>query len=447
MTCGAAVPAVPPIVPGPPPMMGPFVTNSYATCGMVSGNLSCSGFNVNKVLANPNFSDPQPTDSLTPRNSASCPKPTQGLPAGAPDKMWTSASTPQICADYSGTIWCWGSNADNSISPFGAPVRDGDYGVRATPEQIGFSNVVDMTLSLGGDYSCVVFKNGAARCWGDGLEGNLGTGEAPMPGPGQIYPSHNTSPTYVLGFGPGKGVTKIRAGGRHTCLLAGDAVSCWGRQLEGALGNGTPADGSSQGSPPGQNLRTNTPVTPTGLGPGSGSTDIALGANHSCAVVKGGVKCWGANTVKQAGQPSPSYILTPQWVSGLGANSGVTRVFAGSSTTCALVNGGVQCWGSNFTGNLGLNRNVYPYSAVPVVIPMVDTGVTFFSMSETNACAEKDGRTYCWGWGGFNALGDNNPPNQARIATTPVVVGCPDVNPVTPPPPPVTPPVVSSCSP
>ncbi|MFO0157542.1 MAG: putative Ig domain-containing protein, partial [bacterium] len=122
---------------------------------------------------------------------------------------------------------------------------------------------------------------------------------------------------------------------------------------QGQLGNGSTTDST-------------TPVQVTGLT--SGVTAVAAGERHSCAVVNGGVQCWGYNAFGQLGNGSDTDSTTPVQVTGL--TSGVTAVAGGYSYSCAVVNGGVQCWGYNGYGQLG--NGTITGSTTPVQV----TGLT-----------------------------------------------------------------------
>src|SRR5690606_12665017 len=97
--------------------------------------------------------------------------------------------------------------------------------------------------------------------------------------------------------------------------------------------------------------------------------------SHACAVMAGGsVVCWGANYVGQLGHaagtkgdiedcsPGLACNPNPEPVEGL---SGVSRVYAGDGSTCALAANEVHCWGWNGLGIHGPDSGVRGRSPVP----------------------------------------------------------------------------------
>jgi hypothetical protein len=85
---------------------------------------------------------------------------------------------------------------------------------------------------------------------------------------------------------------------------------------------------------------------------------------HTCALVNGGAWCWGSNASGQLGDASTTDRWSPVAVQGLG--SGVQAITAGSAHSCALTSAGAKCWGSNSSGELGNNSTTD--SSIPVSV-------------------------------------------------------------------------------
>jgi len=86
-------------------------------------------------------------------------------------------------------------------------------------------------ISAGGSWedghSCAVVTGGAAKCWGQGIAGQLGQGTKV----GSNVPEDVVSLTAA---------SSISAGGAHTCaVVSGGAAKCWGKNRWEELGDGT----------------------------------------------------------------------------------------------------------------------------------------------------------------------------------------------------------------
>ena len=250
---------------------------------------------------------------------------------------------------------------------------------------------VEGGLSGSRDHVCALGADGAPWCWGAGGSGRLGNGG-----------SANVSRPVAVS-GPLPHPVAIASGGEHGCSLSRDgAVHCWGNGARGQLGTGDDASSA-------------VPVSVPGLA--GGVAAIALGASHGCVLTRaGGVRCWGAGTMRQIGDGDAVDRSAPVAVVGLAA--GVTAIALGSAHGCALTEARtVACWGSNLSGQLGDGTRVG--RAVPVAVPDL-AEVVAISAGDLHSCAVlASGAAKCWGANEDGRLGDGT--TTERLVPTAVV--------------------------
>ena len=198
-------------------------------------------------------------------------------------------------------------------------------------------------------------------------------------------------------------VAALAAGGTHACLRRLDGtVSCWGRNDDGQLGDGT--------------------RTPRALATAVSGLDdamsIAAGDRHTCAVRMGGsVVCWGADDTGQIGDGGGARRLTATPVAGV---TGARAVAAGDGFSCTLrSNGSVICWGANDAGQIGSGAaTVTAQPPTPVVGLPPD--VQAIAARGRHACALDDaGAVWCWGANDKGQLGDGTTMDRPSPVSVP----------------------------
>jgi alpha-tubulin suppressor-like RCC1 family protein len=150
-----------------------------------------------------------------------------------------------------------------------------------------------------------------------------------------------------------------------------------------------------------------------------GGQVLGQGQSHGCAVVAGGVQCWGDNTLGKLGDGTVVSRATPVWVAGLGAGSGASAVFAGPKHSCAIVHGAAKCWGANVHGQLGNNTLVS--SSVPVDVSGLTSGVSALAPGTDHTCAIHAGVAKCWGFEANGRLGNGAVTSTDQLAPVNVI--------------------------
>jgi alpha-tubulin suppressor-like RCC1 family protein len=205
-----------------------------------------------------------------------------------------------ICVlDSAGTAYCWGDSA-----------AAGTAAVSTAPAAVDTSGVLagkTLTQIVAGDlHTCALDTVGAAYCWGDGNNGQLGNGTITSAG----------KPVAVTTSGAlvGQRLTRIALGDQSTCALSSSgAAYCWGSNFYGQLGNGSLTDST-------------VPVAVDNSGVLAGRTldRIGGGTGQICAAdTANTIYCWGEDTLGELGNGTSGSVSEVPVISGPLAPTGL----------------------------------------------------------------------------------------------------------------------------
>jgi alpha-tubulin suppressor-like RCC1 family protein len=383
------------------------------TCAVTNGQVLCWGDNSSGQLG------------INNRQSSTFPRQIfRALPGGASSVVTGEAHT---CAVANGRVHCWGSNRNGQVYGYNENVNS------TFPGEITAVGANIVTIAAGYRHNCAVTNSGGLKCWGDNTFGQLGTGNTTN---GQVFDT----------FPANSGVSNVAAGEHHTCAIVNGGVQCWGRNSYGQLGNATFTDSllpvsaipANSGvtaitasalntcavvngglqcwgdslvplGPIGANASSQWIKLPTTIYPAnSGVSSISSGEGHICAIVNGRVQCWGNNSSGQLGNIHVPRSLSP--VTAIASSASVKSPAAGNNHTCAVINSSVQCWGASRYGQLG--NSAVSQSLTPMVVSTASSGVSMVSSGSGRICAVVNGGTQCWGLTyqaqrGFDFIGEN----------------------------------------
>lgn len=289
-----------------------------------------------------------------------------------------------------GAAYCWGGLAlgiDSATHASGCITQ-------ACPTPLPVAGGLRFSSVSVGDYhACGVTTDGAAYCWGEGQEGELGAGFTSY--------SSNLSPvdTPVAVTG-GRTFATVSAGHKHTCglTLEGSAF-CWGDNTLGQLG----ASGWTACPILQFGYCSFSPVAVSG---GLTFTGVSAGDGFTCGVARTGAAfCWGDNSGGQLGTGSTTgsricnYTSTCSPIPVPVSGGLVFSMTSAKGMDCGVTTtGAAYCW---YT----IPGTPVTLSAVPLPVP---GGLTFASISSgfRHICGvTTDGVAYCWGENN-GALGD-----------------------------------------
>lgn len=293
--------------------------------------------------------------------------------------------------DTEGGISCWGSNAYGQLGVGTTTTSLVPVSVDATGALAG-KNIVKL-VAQGSYHICALDDEGAAYCWGDNSDGQVGdnSGVAKVLVPSAVDMS---------GVLAGKRLVDIALGDKHTCAIADDKkVYCWGANTSGALGVRQSA-ASLPSAPTPQAVYT------AGVLDGKDVVKIGAGINLTCALTSDNLPyCWGNDSSGQLGNGTPKTASTEPVavkVTGVLDGKSIVDIHVGRYHACVRDDQGAPyCWGSDDSGSLGDgNSSGQQPEPVATVLTALQNDEGFVSLSlETNrSCGLTDkNRLYCWG--------------------------------------------------
>ena len=187
-----------------------------------------------------------------------------------------------------------------------------------------------MAIDAGYQHTCVILDNGAVTCWGDDTKGQLGNGA--------VSGAKSSLQSSTVNLGAGRTAISLSAGGEHTCAqLDNDELVCWGNRGDGQVGdNGgfnNPSDRTSPVSVNGGHIYLDTGAFPS-----------SFVADATCAV-------------------SPALPAGLNLTSGTCAITGTPTATASNATYTVWANVSGQSFSGQIWLEVGLNAPDISYSS------------------------------------------------------------------------------------
>ncbi|MEO8700208.1 MAG: hypothetical protein ABI867_09195 [Kofleriaceae bacterium] len=235
------------------------------------------------------------------------------------------------CAlEDTGDLWCWGTGGNGQL---GTGTTNSNMPLLVT------ANVLD--VAVGDSHTCATFTGdvgaaGIVKCWGNNSEGQLADG---------TITSRSTPTPVAFSFRPtpehGNNI-QLTAGRSHTCALLDDAnrtAVCWGRNLEGQLGNGI-------------NFRNQAlPNTCAIAGEGANSRIVAGQFRTYLIKETGEVFAWGSkinDAFGSTGNQPLAYFTTSAFASVSLSDAFDAPPSGTAGAACGvLITGEAKCWGAS----------------------------------------------------------------------------------------------------
>jgi alpha-tubulin suppressor-like RCC1 family protein len=249
----------------------------------------------------------------------------------------------------------------------------------AQSSQLVTSSPVFTEISSGSNHVCAITDQKQIYCWGQNVWSQLGTSEY----------LDNLVPRLVYQISD---ATSIASGEMHTCAIVfAGQVKCWGNNSKGQIGDGI--------------RKFSLRELPVFVHAVSGAKKVALGSEHTCALIQdGSVKCWGSNVSGQLGDGTKSDSILPIDVK---SQFKFVDLAAGSNHTCAIDElGDVYCWGENSNGQLGNGSKIA--KSLPSLTLGISKASNLTARFNSTCATDSNSQGNCWGEGTNGQLGNQD---------------------------------------
>jgi alpha-tubulin suppressor-like RCC1 family protein len=309
------------------------------------------------------------------------------------DRDWMGVAAGEdfsVAIKQDGTLWSWGSAASGVLG------NGQTSGTRKTPGPVCddptracYGNRY-VAVAVGKRHVLAVAQNGSLWAWGANGNGQLGDGTTST----RSFPTREQTAARTWLF--------VAAGDSHSLALdTFGHLFAWGANASGQLGTGDRTDRHA----------------PVAIGSRTDWTRVVGGAAHTLAMTSDNrLWSWGSNSNGQLGRSTGSTDL-PGQVQGEGAATDWLQIYAGGTTSAGLKTGGrIFTWGGNAQGQLGTNNTTA--RSLPGPLSLDTSDWTAFQLRFQHALAWRgDDRVWGWGSNGSGELGLNNTTTPILKAT------------------------------
>lgn len=333
---------------------------------------------------------------------------TENVPPTANEWTQVSVGESHASAVHAGSIFSWGNNANRRIGNGGFESMDGvACNTSCFEARRSANNITARQVQAGGEHALGISVEGSLFGWGNGRDGQLGSGTDRTNNGVANQVCRDTDDCSSLmvqsACASGDPIDPMdpmdRVGGFSCIINVLGELYCFGDNKRFQLGVTTASDAIQR------------------VGESADWTQVACGEDFACGIRGGELHCWGANEGGKLGLPGGDDIETPARV---GERDDWLHVSAGVDHACAIdAEGGLFCWGDNSQGALGSPGEGGPemvrVEGVFSTASDVFLGRMRFDAGRNFTCAlqEDIGRLLCWGLNDSGQLGRADTESRA----------------------------------